>query len=256
MPTPSIRGWIAALALALLGLRPALAAAQPIPAGRPATVRTSGCRLAARRLIGRAALTRRINERIALLLNAKHYHRAATALRKAAVRHSDAWAGYALGGLYAAGLGVPPSAPGAFHWYLWAARRGNRFAQRQVANAYLQGAGTPRNGAAAAYWFRIGIATWQLAGSDSALAQTYARGHLAPVNRRKAAYYTARSLALLRSLAREPNGEAAYFLGLAYAYGRGVRADRVRAMHYLCRAVALRYTPAAAAVGRLGETHR
>lgn len=194
---------------------------------------------------------RRSDERIARWLNERHYKRADSALRSAAVRYGDAWAGYTLGHQYAAGLGVPRNAATAFGWYLWSARRGDRFAQREVANAFLHGEGTRRDPAAAAYWFRIGIAPWQIAGIYHGLAQTYLRGHLVPVDRAKSDDYLKKSLAELRKLAREPNGEAAYFLGLAYEHGDGVRRDRARAMRYLCRAAALRYAKAITEIHRL-----
>ncbi len=191
---------------------------------------------------------RRSNERIAQLLNARRYRQAQAALRTAVSDYADAWAGDTLGSLYAAGLGVSRNANTAFRWYLWAAERGDRFAQREVANAYLDGEGTQRNTAEAAYWFRIGIAPWQLARMYYGLSRTYARGHLAPVNQGKAGYYLDKSLSDLRELAKEPNGEAAYYLGMAYEYGDGVHRDRTKAVGYLCRAASLHYAPAMTAI--------
>ena len=228
-----------------------LLAVPPLAAHARAAHRILSCRVAARALLKRAPLVRHVDRRIVTLIDARHYRRAATALRTAALRHADAWAGYTLGGLYTSGLGVPRSARTAFHWYLWAAKRGNRFAQRQVANAYLNGQGTRRNAAAAAHWFRIGIAPWQLAVTYGGLAQTYARGRLVPADHAKAAYYTAKSVADLRTLARGPNAQADYYLGLDYALGRGVRRNRTRAAGYLCRAVLLRDTRAAVALRHL-----
>lgn len=196
---------------------------------------------------------RRSDERIARLLDGQRYRQAASALRSAVSHYPDAWAGYALGNLYAAGLGVPRSADDAFRWYLWSAKRGNRFAQRQVANAYLDGEGTRRNAAEAAYWFRIGIAPFQLARMYYGLSGTYARGHLAPVNRDKAGYYLDKSLTDLRALAKEPNGEAAYYLGLAYELGYGVPRNRAKAVGYLCRAASLQYDSAISALRRIQE---
>ena len=219
-------------------------------ARRPA-VPIGQCQAAVRSFLAQAAAMRRSDERIVRWLNGRHYKRADAALRSAATRYDDSWAGDTLGHQYAAGLGVPRNAATAFHWYLWAARRGNRFAQREVANAYLHGQGTKHDPAAAAYWFRIGIAPWQLAVMYHGLSQTYLRGHLAPVNRAKSDYYQKESVAELRELAREPNGEAAYYLGLAYERGDGVPRDRARAMRYLCRAASLRYAKAATEIHRL-----
>ncbi len=242
-------------AFVLLAVLPLAAHARPARPQRRtperAPQRMLSCRIAVRALLRRAPVVRRVDRRIEALIDAKHYRRAATALRTAARRHTDAWAGYTLGGLYASGLGVPRSAHAAFRWYLWAAKRGNRFAQRQVANAYLNGEGTRRSPAAAAHWFRIGIAPWQLAVIYGGLAQTYARGQLVPADHAKAAYYTAKSVADLRALARGPNAQADYYLGLDYALGRGVRRNRTRATGYLCRAVMLRDTRAAAALRHL-----
>lgn len=255
MLTSSGRRWIHRLAVALLAVLPLAAHARPAQPQRRTPERAAqhmlSCHAAARALLKRAPVVRRVDQRIEALIDAKHYRRAATALRAAARRHADAWAGYTLGSLYASGLGVPRDAHAAFHWYLWAAKRGNRFAQRQVANAYLNGEGTKRDAAAAGYWFRIGIAPWQLAVMYGGLAQTYARGHLVPADHAKAAYYTAKSVADLRALARGPNARADYYLGLDYAFGRGVHRSRTRAADYLCRAVLLRDTRAAAALGHL-----
>lgn len=244
------RSSTAAAALTLL-----TALAGSAHAGVSATTAVApACQLAAQQLTARAARLAQTHHGIALLLNAGQYREAAAALRRAARQQDDAWAGDALGRLYAAGLGVPRSEPAAFHWSLWAARRGDRAAARQVANAYFNGEGTPRNLTAATHWFDVGIAPWQLAGIDSGLARTYARGDLFPANPAKAAYYTARSVAELRALVRKPSPEAAYFLGLDYAYGHGVPRDPAQAARYLCRAVRLGSTAAAGALERLQES--
>lgn len=201
--------------------------------------------------LARAALMRRTDERIARLLDGQRYREAALALRSAVSRYPDAWAANALGDLYAAGLGVPRSAESAFRWYLWSARRGDRFAQRQVANAYLDGEGTRRNAADAAYWFRIGVAPFQVARMYHSLSETYAKDHLAPVNQAKVSYYLDESVAELRALAKEPNGEATYYLGLAYEDGDGVPRNRTKALGYLCRAASLQYASAMTAIRRL-----
>lgn len=221
---------------------------------RPATM-IGQCQARVRYFLARAAAMRRSDERIVRWLNGRHYKTADAALRRAAARYGDPWAGDTLGHQYAAGLGVPRNAATAFHWYLWAARRGDRFAQRAVANAYLHGQGTKRDPAAAAYWFRIGIAPWQLAVMYHGLGQTYLRGHLVPVNRAKSDYYRMKSVAELRELAREPSAEAAYYLGLAYERGDGVRRDRARAMRYLCRAASLGDAKAVTAIHRLDSSN-
>ncbi len=244
------RGWTRYMALALLAILPA--AGNRLLAAEPHTPGVSQqCRTIVRDDLARAPLMRRSNERIAQLLDAKRYGQAVSALRSAVSRYPDAWAADTLGSLYAAGLGVPRNAESAFHWYLWSAKRGDRFAQRQVANAYLNGEGTKRNAAQAAYWFRIGIAPWQLAVMNSSLSRTYAEGRLVPVNRSKSSYYLEESVAELRELAREPNGEAAYYLGLDYEHGDGVPRDRAKASGYLCRAAALQYAPAVHAIRHL-----
>jgi len=209
------------------------------------------CQAVVSGFLARAPLMRRNDEAIARLLDGHHYRQAAAALRSAVSRYPDAWAANALGDLYAAGLGVPRSADDAFRWYLWSARRGDRFAQRQVANAYLDGEGTQRNAAEAAYWFRIGVAPFQIARMYHSLSVTYADGRLVPVNHAKSGYYLDTSVSDLRALAKEPNGEAAYYLGLAYEDGDGVPRDRAKALEYLCRAASLLYPSAASAIRRL-----
>ncbi|MFZ1869171.1 MAG: tetratricopeptide repeat protein [Steroidobacteraceae bacterium] len=235
--------WVAILLAALLpasGHR-LFAAGRPAPGLTPCQAVVSG-------FLARAPLMRRTDERIARLLDGRHYGQAVAALRFAVSRYPDAWAANALGDLYRAGLGVPRSAADAFHWYLWSAQRGDRFAQRQVANAYLDGEGTQRNAADAAYWFRIGIAPFQVARMYYGLSGEYTSGHLVPVNQSKASYYLNQSVADLRALAKEPNGEAAYYLGLAYEYGDGVPRDRTQALGYLCRAASLQYAAAMSAI--------
>ena len=250
----SHRGRVHGFAAFLLAASLIAVGGRAFAAARRPAVRIGQCQAIVRRFLAQAAAMRRSDERIVRRLNGRRYKSADAALRSAATRYGDAWAGDTLGHQYAAGLGVPRNAAAAFHWYLWAARRGNRFAQREVANAYLHGQGTERDPAAAAYWFRIGIAPWQIAVMYHGLAQTYLRGHLAPVNRAKSDYYLKKSVAELRELAREPNGEAAYYLGLAYERADGVRRDRARAMRYLCRAASLRYAKAVTEIHRLDSS--
>ena len=194
--------------------------------------------------------------RIVGLLNAKAYRQAAPRLEQAATQYDDAWAGFALGNLYAAGLGVPKSQTRAFHWYLWSAKAGDRSAQRQVANAYLNGDGVTRNPAQAAYWFRMGMAVPQLVNSNYWLAKTYDKGRVVPKNAAKYQYYLQHSQRILRSLNTEPNGAAAYDMGLSYAYGHGVPRDRTKALQWLHRALKWHYAPAAAAIHRLESARR
>lgn len=178
------------------------------------------------------------------------------ALRTAAVTDGDAWAGLTLGNLYSAGFGAPRSQRKAFHWYLWSARQGNPAAQRNVANAYLNGAGVQANAKLAAYWFQIGMAVPQVANSDYWLGKTYASGRLVPRSQAKANYYSGQSQALLRRLSKEPaNGAAAYEMGISYLYGNGVPGNPARARYWLKRALALHYDRAAVALHRLKETH-
>ncbi len=246
------RHWAGRAALVLLAILPW--AGHRALAGAPgAAADTDRCEADVRNQLALAPIVRRADDRIARLLDARHYRQATSALRSNISRHADAWSGYTLGNLYAAGLGVPRSADSAFRWYLWSAKRGDRFAQQRVANAYLDGEGTRRNAAEAAYWFRIGIAPFELARMYYSLARTYARGHLVPVNRGKEGYYLDKSLTELRALAKEPNGEAAYYLGLAYEYGQGVTRDPAKARGYLCRAAALRYAPALPVIRRLQQ---
>lgn len=228
-----------------------LAAGHGIAAAEPPPPIGGACQTVVGNFLARAPIIRRADESSARLLDGRHYRQAALALRSALNRYQDAWAAYALGNLYAAGLGVHRSAAEAFHWYLWSAERGSQFAQQQVANAYLHGDGTRRDAIRAAYWFRIGIAPFQLARMYHSLSQVYASGHLAAVDRGKSGYYLDKGLEELRALAEEPNGEAAYYLGLAYERGDGVPRNRTKSLGYLCRAASLQYAPAMAALRRL-----
>ncbi|OFA16350.1 hypothetical protein A4U49_07935 [Acidithiobacillus ferrivorans] len=194
--------------------------------------------------------------RIVGLLNAKAYRQAAPRLERTAKQYDDAWAGFALGNLYAAGLGVAKSQTRAFHWYLWSAKAGDRSAQRQVANAYLNGDGVTRNPAQAAYWFRMGMAVPQLVNSNYWLAKTYDKGRGVPKNAAKYQYYLQHSQRILRSLNTEPNGAATYDMGLSYAYGHGAPRDRAKALQWLNRALKLHYAPAAVAIHRLESARR
>ena len=203
------------------------------------------------RYLAHAKTVHAANIRIVGLLNAKTYRQAAPRLEQTAKQYDDAWAGFALGNLYAAGLGVPKSQTRAFHWYLWSAKAGDRSAQRQVANAYLNGDGVTRSPAQAAYWFRMGMAVPQLVNSNYWLAKTYDKGRVVPKNAAKYQYYLRYSQRILRSLNTEPNGAAAYDMGLSYAYGHGVPRDRAQALQWLHRALKLHYAPAAVAIHRL-----
>lgn len=247
------RIWSRSAALLLLAMLP-LAGNGTMAAGRHAAADHGQCDTVVRDFLQRAPLMRRPDDEIARLLDEKRYGEAASALRSAMSRYPDAWAGYTLGSLYASGLGVPRSAVNAFHWYLWSARGGDRFAQRQVANAYLDGEGIGRNAAEAAYWFRIGIAPLELVKIYNSLSEKYAKGDVTPVNPGKANYYLNAALTELRQLAGEPNGEAAYYLGLAYEHGKGVPQDRGMAERYLCRAASLRNAAAVTALRRLRES--
>ncbi|MGH8290424.1 MAG: tetratricopeptide repeat protein [Steroidobacteraceae bacterium] len=229
-------------------MRAALASAPRVAAGT--------CHAATQRYLARLPAIRAAERQIVGLLNAKHYQSAIPALRSAVTRYGDAWAGVTLGHLYDAGLGVRRSAKTAVRWYLWSAERGNRYAQRQLADAYLNGVGVGRSATRAGYWFRIGVAPYELARSDYWLAETYASGTLAPVNRLKERYYLDESLGILRKLAREPNGEADFDLGRAYAGGHGAARDRTQALRYFCRALALGYGPAAARIRKLEQRNR
>ena len=232
----------------LLTMRPGLANVRRDAAG--------ACDADVHRYLERLPAVRAAERRIIGLLNAKRYRWAIPALKSAATRYGDPWAGDTLADLYAAGLGVPRSASAAAHWYLWSAERGDPFAQWWLADTYLNGVGVGRDTARAAYWFRIGIAPYELARSDYWLAGTYASGNLAPVNRVKERYYLNESLRILRKLAREPNGEADFDLARAYAGGYGVARDRKMALKLFCRALALGCEPAVTRIRKLEQPHR
>ncbi|WP_369574687.1 tetratricopeptide repeat protein [Acidithiobacillus sp. IBUN Pt1247-S3] len=191
------------------------------------------------------------DQQIIALLNRNQYKAAILLLQKAINEDQDAWAADTIGHLYASGLGVTADAKEAFRWYLWSAEHGGHFAQRQVANAYLNGWGTKRSPQKAAYWFRQGMAPSQVAGTEYWLAKTYAHAKLAPPNPQKVHYYKQKSVQTLRDLDQEPNGAAAYDLGIAYLYGNGVAQNRQKALTYFRQAMQLQYPKAAAAIHQL-----
>ena len=205
--------------------------------------------------LAQAHAIRESNRPIVVLLNRNDYGAAIPLLRKAAADKDDAWAADTLGHLYAAGLGVQGDRVAAFHWYLRAAEAGDRFAQRQVANAYLNGWGVARNPQRAAFWFRQGLMVPQLVNADFWLGKTYAAGKLMPKNPAKAAWYQGRSLQLLHTLYSERVGAAAYDLGIACLHGDGVTQDRARATAYFRQALAWHYPSAAYALKQLEEHH-
>ena len=223
---------------------------------RPPPVASSTCNAHVQGYLAQLPAVRAAERQVIGLLNAKDYRGAIPALRSAVTRYGDPWAGFTLGHLYALGLGVPRNAETAVHWYLWSAERGGHFAERELADAYLNGVGVKRDTVRAAYWFRIGVAPLELASSDYSLAETYASGTLAPVNRAKEVHYLDQSLRTLRELVREPNPAANFDLGLAYVGGSGVPRDPKRALSYLCRALALGYGPAAPLIRKIEEPHR
>ncbi|WP_414040685.1 tetratricopeptide repeat protein [Acidithiobacillus sp. M4-SHS-6] len=236
-----IWGWAAALLLAASPVFGAtVAVSNPATPGSVATAYLAH---------GRAI--RKDNQRIIALLNRGNYAQAASLLRTAVRDRDNSWAADTLGHLYQSGLGVSANPRQAFHWYLQAAEAGDRFAQRQVANAYLNGRGVARNLQRAAFWFRQGLMVPQVADADYWLGKTYAAGKLMPKNRKKAAWYAQRSQAVLQQLYTEKVGAAAYDLGLA-AWHQNPQQARI----YFQQALAWHYPPAATALQQMEEkTH-
>lgn len=193
------------------------------------------------------------NARIVAMLNRGAYTQAAPLLQKAAANQENFWAADTLGHLYQAGLGVGKTPQLAFHWYLRAAEEGDRFAQRQVANDYLNGWGTQRSPGKAAFWFRQGLMVPQVANADYWLGKTYAAAKLMPRNPAKVAFYLNRSRQLLHELYVEKVGAAAYDLGIAALQGYGMPKDPGQAERYFRNALAWHYPPAAGALHRLQE---
>jgi TPR repeat protein len=201
--------------------------------------------------LAHARAIRQTDAPIARLLNQQEYAAAVPMLRQAAKDRDDFWAADTLGHLYSAGLGVGANTKEAFHWYLQAAEAGDRFAQRQVANAYLHGWGVTRDAQRAAFWFRQGLMVPQVVNADFWLGKTYAAGKLMPKNPAKASWYEGRSLQLLHTLYTEKVGAAAYDLGIAYLHGYGVEKDPRKAEDYFRQALAWHYPSAAYALKHL-----
>lgn len=248
-----MRSFLASVLLFLF----ALPSAAGVGSGSAQSVSPGGCDREVQQYLTELPAVLSTERQAIKLLDAKHYRQAVWVLRSAVFRYDDPWAGYTLGQLYAAGLGVRRSATAAFQWTLWSARRGNHVAQRQLMDFYLNGTGVKRDTAQAAYWFRLGVEPYELLMGDDWLgvsSRTFANGTLgpvarfAPVNIRNERYYRDRGLRTLHALARELNGAADYELGYAYARGRGAPLDRAKALGYLCRAFALGDTRAAAVI--------
>ena len=205
--------------------------------------------------LAHAQAIRRVNAKIIPLLNRGAYREALPLLQQAAQDKEDVWAAATLGQLYQAGLGVKADPTQAFRWYQQAAEAGDRFDQRQVANAYLNGWGVQRNPQRAAFWFRQGMMVPQVVNADYWLSRTYVEGKIIPRNPAKAAWYQGRNLARLRQLYAEHVGAAAYDLGIAYLHGSGVAIEPAQAEAYFREALAWHYPAATAALKALEERH-
>ncbi|MFA7494723.1 MAG: tetratricopeptide repeat protein [Acidithiobacillus sp.] len=248
------------LNLAVVGMLLALqSSTQVFAAGTSPSIVTSNAAdpgAVADAYLAHAQAIRSADAHIVVLLNQNAYAQALSLLKKAAEDKEDFWAADTLGYLYQTGSGVVANSKTAFHWYLQAAEAGDRFAQRQVANAYLNGCGVARKTQKAAFWVRQGLMVPQVANADFGLGSAYAVGNFMPKNLVKAAWYEGRSLALLKQLNSEHVGAAAYDLGLGYLHGYGVKKDRSQAEYYFWRAFTEHYPPAAAALHNLKEkTH-
>ncbi|WP_454758742.1 tetratricopeptide repeat protein [Caulobacter segnis] len=159
----------------------------------------------------------------------KVYGKAARWLRMAADQ-GDAKAMFALGLLYADGLGVPKDRPAGFALIRRSAEGGYAFAQAAVGEMYVLGeGGVAPNPAEALAWYSRSAAQGERDGLTG-LAEAYALGRGTPVDLAKAA-------GLYERAADAGVGLAQWRLGQMLQAGRGAPKDTVAAYKWLSLAL-------------------
>ncbi len=245
-----LRTWILLISIACIPFA-ALAEAADSSSTSIAMSNTATPGAVADAYLGHAKAIQKTNAQIISLLNRSDYQQSVPLLQKAAQDPDNSWAADTLGHLYSAGLGVPANRQQAFRFYLRAAKTGDHFAQRQVANDYLNGWGVAPSPQRAAFWFRQGLMVPQVANADYWLGKDYAEGRFLPKNPAKAHWYQQQSLQLLHKLYAEKVGAAAYDLGVAALQGTSGKKDPAGAEQYFRIALTWHYPPAANALKRM-----
>ena len=134
----------------------------------------------------------------------------------------DADAQYALGLMYATGMGVLRDDGEAVLWYRKAAEQGNAMAQLDLGFMYSNGEGVPKDDGEAVLWYR------KAAEQGNAMAQFnlglhYANGEGVPKDDREAVLW-------YRKAAEQGDASARLNLGFMYSNGEGVPKDDGEAM--------------------------
>jgi TPR repeat protein len=135
---------------------------------------------------------------------------------------------YALGDLYAMGVGVPQDYAEAVKWYREDAEQGNANAQFNLGFMYSAGQGVPQDYTEAVKWFRE-AAEQGHAGAQNNLGFMYHAGQGVPQD-------DAEAVTWYRKAAEQGEAVAQISLGVMYANGRGVRQDHAEAFKWYRKA--------------------
>ncbi len=136
------------------------------------------------------------------LRDAKDYAGAVAAFRQSAAM-GNLYGEMALGVMYEAGQGVPPSYQEAAKWYTMAADKGLPGAQKRIGLLNELGQGMPENWAVALAWYQKSAAQHDPEG-EFALGRMYEFGMAVPQNR-------ATAIRWFRAAGAQGNSQAAYF---------------------------------------------
>ncbi|MDX5935989.1 tetratricopeptide repeat protein [Acidithiobacillus thiooxidans] len=182
------------------------------------------------------------------LINHAEYKQAVPLLKEYANKQNNAWSELVLGNLYQAGIGVHQSLPLAYAYYLRSAMSGNHFAQRNIANAYLNGWGTNTDLSKVKHWYQQAIAVPQ--GADMLFLTSQM---VSPFSKSVASQYVKKAIARLYALSATGVGTASYELGVFYQYGLGLPHDKSKAKAFYEKASAQHFAPAVHAIQALKE---
>jgi FOG: TPR repeat, SEL1 subfamily len=182
------------------------------------------------------------------LINHAQYVQAIPFLKEYANKRNNAWSELVLGNLYQAGIGVHKSLPLAYEYYLRSAMSGNHFAQRNIANAYLNGWGTNADLSKVKHWYQQAIAVPQ--GADMLFLTSQM---VSPFSKAVAGQYFKKAISRLYELSRSGVGTASYELGVFYQYGLGLPHDDSKAKAFYEKASAQNFAPAVHALQTLKE---
>ncbi len=182
------------------------------------------------------------------LINNAKYVQAIPLLKQYANQRNNAWSELVLGNLYQAGIGVHQSLPLAYKYYLRSAMSGNHFAQRNIANAYLNGWGTNADLSKVKYWYQQAIAVPQ--GADMLFLTSQM---ISPFSKSVAGQYFKKAISRLYVLSKSGVGTASYELGIFYQYGLGLPIDDSKAKAFYEKASTQHFKPALHALQTLKE---